>query len=756
MAAIQEWAGSLKFTYSVVTIDKNSPLGSGSYGAVYKAKCDELHCAAKVIHETLLIKNPSSNLTGQGKGNIMDKFNQECHFLSELKHPNIVQFLGTHTCRETRGELVLLMELMDENLTQYLKNYTNPLPIHFEIDLCNDIALAVSYLHSNHIIHRDLTGMNVLLYAGRRVKVTDFGVSKLIDPNSLQASSMTMCPGTLVYMPPEALEETQSPHYTEKLDCFSYGVICIQIFTRKFPKPTARYRNIGSPDSTQIVKAVIPETVRRQNHTSTVRRDHLFLPTALECLSDAETDRPSSQELCHRIVLLKEEAEYIESRGKSGHESHHQRVETSRNTIQLLEQELQESKTSCSHLQKQLDSFQSSHRREITHKNNQIQQQHTRIASVEQQHHQKVQECHQKDHEISQLNDMCKDLKVQLHYFEQTLSCKDSTIESLQKQNNELRQDLSQKTHHLAEIQEKRECLASIKLVWRESCDAHTHMRREPDAVIHEDTIYFKNFWGKNVFTYNITHKSWTELPSCPVSSFSMAVLDNKITVIGGKSTDLTPVSTLLSYSKKWVSAFPNMRVERYWTISVKHKSFLIVMGGEGRDKRVLNTVEVLDLNTHQWSFAPDLPRPMDSATAAICGDHLYLGGGSHSGTSRFITACSLPTLLQGTSQHDTWHQIEDLPHRKTTLVSSHDYLFSVGGKDDFNQPTSSVYVYNLVGKRWEMISKMICARSSCYAVLLPINSEIMVVGGINSVVEPEGAMKSVEIAQINQTQLPL
>ena len=68
----------MKFTYNVVVVDRSSPLGTGSYGAVYKAKCDELYCAAKVIHEALLLNNP--NYQGQGEARIIENFYRECHF----------------------------------------------------------------------------------------------------------------------------------------------------------------------------------------------------------------------------------------------------------------------------------------------------------------------------------------------------------------------------------------------------------------------------------------------------------------------------------------------------------------------------------------------------------------------------------------------------------------------------------------------------------------------------------------------------
>ena len=626
--SLQEWSSSLKFTYNVVTVDRSSPLGSGSYGTVYKAKCDELHCAAKVIHEALLIGN-FTDYQGQGEGRILESFYRECHFLSELKHPNIVQYLGTHY-EETQGtnNLILLMEMMEENLTHCLENSATPLPLHMEINICYDIALAVSYLHSNHIVHRDLTGKNVLLDTGKRAKVTDFGVSRLIDPETLQQSSLSLHPGTAVYMPPEAVEEVQSPHYTEKLDCFSYGVLCIQIFTREFPRPASRYRSIDS-EETQIIRAVVSERARRENHISMVQHDHIFLPTVLECLNDNQSDRPSSQELCHRLFLLKEDPAYIES--KETNVCHNEVVDESRerdrNTIRRLERELSASRLRCDHLQEQLDMLHGNHRQEITRKNNQLEEQHSRIALVEQERYRSAQECEQKDLELSRVKRTCEHLQTEVTLLEETLHIKEHIIDDLEREKCTMHQELALKSSLLEELQGRKESITKLKLTWRKAPEACTKLRREPDAVLDGDIIYFKYFWGINIFAFNIVHQTWVDLPNCPVSSFSMAVLDGSVTIIGGKSTDLAPVSTLYSYSgKKWIQKFPNMHVERYWSMSSMCETFLVVMGGEGRDRRVLSTVEVLDMDTLQWSFASNLPRPMDSAASAICGDHLYVG----------------------------------------------------------------------------------------------------------------------------------
>ena len=103
--------------------------------------------------------------------------------------------------------------------------------------------LALSFLHSNGIVHRDLSSNNVLMIGNIRAKVTDFGMARLGDMNPRATQlTFTMCPGTDVYMPPEAVQD--KPVYAEKIDCFSFGVIAVQTLTRQFPKPDDRMQRV--------------------------------------------------------------------------------------------------------------------------------------------------------------------------------------------------------------------------------------------------------------------------------------------------------------------------------------------------------------------------------------------------------------------------------------------------------------------------------------------------------------------------------
>ena len=299
--------------YGSVEIYIDDILGVGSYGKVCKGKCGQLPCAVKLLHDTMFQHGDP------GIHSFVRRFEQECQFLSSIKHPNIVQYLGTIPHPES-GRPVLLMELMNESLTKYLERSTGPLPFYTQVDICHDVALALAYLHFNAIIHRDLSGNNVLLIgAGSRAKVTDFGMSKLVDINP-RMTPLTQCPGTSAYMPPEAL--IKPPNYSSKLDCFSLGVLGIQIVTRKFPNPGDASMYIKDPKyPTGRALIQFPEIDRRKEDIDLISPDHPLLPITLRCIKDWDEERPSADELCEQLSSLKREARYMHSKGQSNDQS---------------------------------------------------------------------------------------------------------------------------------------------------------------------------------------------------------------------------------------------------------------------------------------------------------------------------------------------------------------------------------------------------------------------------------------------------
>ena len=304
-----------RYQFKSVQLLKDQSLGIGSYGAVCKARCDDLICAAKIIHPTLFDPTALHQIAPQREHRLpIRRFEQECEFMSAIRHPNIVQYLGMF--RDTETHLpALLMELMDDSLTHFLESSTLPIHYHIQVNICHDITLALSFLHSNNIVHRDLSSNNVLLIGSVRAKVTDFGMARLGDINP-QATRFTntMCPGTDVYMPPEAVQD--QPVYDEKVDCFSFGVMIVQILSRQFPMPGNRLKTVLINDPQfdgGEVDIRVPEIERRQNHISQLDSNQPLLKIAFDCLKDKNSHRPSAQQLVERVAVLKRSPEYLES-----------------------------------------------------------------------------------------------------------------------------------------------------------------------------------------------------------------------------------------------------------------------------------------------------------------------------------------------------------------------------------------------------------------------------------------------------------
>ena len=299
------------FGYRRVLIQPSEVLGTGSYGSVIKAKLDGLPCAAKILHHTFFTSN-DPHIT-----DFICRFKQECRILRHLKHPCIVQFLGVLEDPRPRGNHrpILLMELMEQSLTHFLESRQRALPYHVQVDITHDITLALDYLHGNGIQHRDLSSNNILLTAGSRAKLTDFGMSKMVDLNPrMSRNKLTECPGTLAYMPPEALVKTAA--YSDKIDVFSTGVLIVQIITRQYPNPKDPLRRVHDSNYGGSILVPVKELQRRKEDLQAVFMTHPLRPIALECLKDEEKERPTAANLCQQLAGLRSTPEYGDSKSQ--------------------------------------------------------------------------------------------------------------------------------------------------------------------------------------------------------------------------------------------------------------------------------------------------------------------------------------------------------------------------------------------------------------------------------------------------------
>ena len=742
-----------QFVYHNIQLYKSESLGSGSYGGVCKAKCDGLLCAAKIMHPTLF------DLRDPGTASYLRKFREECHLLSLARHPNVVQYLATYYDPDTRLP-VLLMELCDESLTAFLERSPGPLSCHVQLNICLDIALALVYLHSNGVIHRDLTGNNVLMIAGTRAKITDFGMSKLATGNP-RMTALTLCPGNLLYMSPEALDEAKS--YTAKLDIFSFGVIVIQILTRQFPNPTDRFRIVHDLRYDEEVRLLVPETERRQANLQLIPDTHSLKPLALQCLKK-EMQRPSALQLSERLSELKQSPQYTESMHQAQNSSEIQQLEQSE--IEAKTREVSEHQARSTQLQRMVEAKDrqlQENQHIIETKNREIQENQRTIAT-------KQHAIETKERQLQQTQQQLRHSQQLVEQFQQSLQHKDKTI-------SDLHQTIS---HHEREREREREIqqlkqqdIASsiqpqqlpvtaektqtatavsvaqkdiIKMTWREGKKAPERMQRGV-AVVDGNTAYFTPVHSSRVYSYQniLGNEQWSRLPDNPNEAFSLAVIDGLLTSVGGRDRGLfgAPTNTLLSLTgegerKKWSEVFPPMPTPRSSRACITAEKALVVAGGVASD--YLATVEVMDINTKQWTTVCPLPQKLWSLSSIVSGNSLYLAGGFTGGSwSKSVFTCSLPDLWQPETlgsrirqtltRSNVWKEISSLPVTRSTLASFGGQLLAIGGRDISGNPTTDVYRYDSHTDSWHVISQMKNKRLQCLAVTLP-EDRLIVVGG--------------------------
>ena len=751
---------------------KTQTLGIGSYGSICKALCDDLLCAAKIIHPTLIDPNAHQQIERQREHRLpISRFMQECEFMSAIRHPNIVQYLGTRQDPQT-GLPVLLMELMDDSLTHFLESSQDAVPYHIQVNFCHDITKAISYLHSNGITHRDLSSNNVLLCGNVKAKVTDFGMAKLGDTNP-QATrvSFTMCPGTDAYMPPEAVKD--KPVYTAKIDCFTIGTLIIQILTRSFPEPGDRLKIVHTTDPRfPTIEARASEIERRQNHISQVDPNHPLLPIALHCLKDSDVERPSAQELCHRVAALKETLQFTESVRRAQERPEPGTTTEREEEIRELQQQVQDKDEENRQMRQEHAQQIQGLQQIMGSQNNHLQEKDDILRDI----------TREKELTIVTSQKECQQLRGQLQHVTQQLASSQQVTAQFQTRIQELEELEQQQPKRkspkpqpsLSDPQQTGHSDTSTRAVtrdsftllrWREAKTAPCEMERGPNAIVDGDMVYLRARGTQNIYAYKSTDETWDQLPECETEWFSLAVVNNFLTTIGGRASGDKMTNQLFSLtgegrSKTWREVFQSMPTKRSSSVAMCTGQALIVAGGWDQNWERLRTVEVMDIDTKEWSSAADLPGPLYRASITICHNRIYIIGGWNGVytctlTDLFLSCRSrllgerLAQSLSVTSpaRSNVWDKVADLPVKGSTCVTFHGRLLAIGGNDSKNTPTLDVRIYHPTSNTWEVISKMKISRRSCFAAVLPTN-ELMVVGGCTTS-SYTSVTDSVEIATV-------
>jgi predicted Ser/Thr protein kinase len=213
-----------------------SELGRGSMGVVYQG-FDPL-IGRTVAIKTMLVEGVGTAEFEEYKA----RFQREAQAAGILTHPNIVT---VYDFGEDNGVLYLAMELLKGKSLQDMVQEQNVLPLETIVPMYEQVCSALDHAHRNNVIHRDIKPANIMILDSGLVKVTDFGIAKMMSMGMTQAGQIL---GTPNYMSPE---QVKGRGVDGRSDIFALGVILYELVTGEKP--------FGGQNITTVIYKIINE-----------------------------------------------------------------------------------------------------------------------------------------------------------------------------------------------------------------------------------------------------------------------------------------------------------------------------------------------------------------------------------------------------------------------------------------------------------------------------------------------------------------
>jgi serine/threonine protein kinase len=207
------------------------PIGRGAMGNVYLGRDPVINriLALKAIDLAVGYDNPGLETTPES-------FLREAKIAGSLSHPNIVTIFDVG---EADGLAYIAMEYVRGH---HLSEFAAPdrlLPVETVLDVVGRAADALDYAHRRNVVHRDIKPANIMYDSlSNNVKITDFGIAKLIDVHRTRTGIVL---GTPAFMSPEQLEGKNVNGHT---DLFALGVSLYQLLTGLLPFRGASMTNL--------------------------------------------------------------------------------------------------------------------------------------------------------------------------------------------------------------------------------------------------------------------------------------------------------------------------------------------------------------------------------------------------------------------------------------------------------------------------------------------------------------------------------
>jgi len=254
---------------------EDDPFARGAFGLVYKGTYFGTPVCVKVV--PMDQHNPDD----------IKQVQREITALKELNHPNLVQFFGMF---ELRNEMYIVTEYIPGGTVRSnIQKDKGDISWAARVKMANDVASAISFLHSRKMIHRDIKSENLLIQDNWNVKLCDFGLSRSVsEPKKKQR--MTLC-GTDDFMAPEV---TLGMDYDSACDIFSYGMFLCELILREkiedvLPRGPETFFGLDTEKFLQLTPPDAP---------------HEMVSLALKCCEYEPSKRPDAKQVLQTLQPL--------------------------------------------------------------------------------------------------------------------------------------------------------------------------------------------------------------------------------------------------------------------------------------------------------------------------------------------------------------------------------------------------------------------------------------------------------------------
>ncbi|KAF7840304.1 putative leucine-rich repeat receptor-like protein kinase [Senna tora] len=272
---------------------ESNTIGSGGYGKVYQGvlPSGELVAIKRAAKESM-------------QGAV--EFKTEIELLSRVHHKNLVGLVGF--CFD-KGEQMLVYEYIPNGTVMDSLSGKSGIRMDWmrRLKVAAGAARGLAYLHEladPPIIHRDIKSSNILLDDHLNAKVSDFGLSKLLDSDTGHIT--TQVKGTMGYLDPEYYMTQQ---LTEKSDVYSFGVLMMELVTGRRPIEQGKFivrevvRAMDKSKELYNLQAILDSAITKQNTPKGLEK---FVDLALKCVKEHAAERPAMAEVVKEIENIME------------------------------------------------------------------------------------------------------------------------------------------------------------------------------------------------------------------------------------------------------------------------------------------------------------------------------------------------------------------------------------------------------------------------------------------------------------------